>query len=62
LAKWKAMQMSDFSGKTAVVTGAARGQGRAMAIMLAKASANVAICDVGKPEMATVGHSPLPER
>jgi len=48
--------MTNFSGKTAIVTGAARGQGRAMAIMLAQAGARVAICDVSRPDMATVGY------
>lgn len=47
---------AQFKGMTAVVTGAARGQGRAIALMLAEAGANVAICDVGTSQMATVGY------
>ena len=38
--------MFDISGQTAVVTGAAQGNGRAIAIGLAKAGACVACCDV----------------
>lgn len=51
---------SDFTGKTAIVTGAARGQGRAMALQLAAAGANVAICDVGQPDMPSVGYPLAP--
>ncbi len=46
----------EFAGKTAIVTGAARGQGRAMALQLAARGGNLAICDVGQPEMASVGY------
>ena len=46
----------DFTGKTAIVTGAARGQGRAMALELAAAGANLAICDVGQSEMSSVDY------
>jgi SDR family mycofactocin-dependent oxidoreductase len=35
-----------FEGKTALVTGAARGQGRAHAVALAREGADVAICDI----------------
>jgi Dehydrogenases with different specificities (related to short-chain alcohol dehydrogenases) len=38
--------MSDLSGKTALVTGAARGQGAVEAELLATAGASVLICDV----------------
>ena len=38
--------MKDFSGKTAVITGAGSGMGRYLAVLLAKAGANVAICDI----------------
>jgi len=48
--------MGELSGKLAIVTGAARGQGRAMALALAGAGADVAICDVGEPAMASVGY------
>jgi len=41
--------MGEFSGKVAFVTGAAHGQGRATALALAKAGANVAAFDVARP-------------
>jgi SDR family mycofactocin-dependent oxidoreductase len=42
--------MSDeLRGQTAIVTGAAHGQGRAVALALAKAGANVAAIDVARP-------------
>lgn len=40
--------MKDFAGKTAVVTGAGSGMGRYLAVLLAKAGANVAICDINE--------------
>ena len=40
--------MKDFSGKTAVITGAGSGMGRYLAVLLAKAGANVAICDINE--------------
>jgi len=40
--------MKDFLGKTAVVTGAGSGMGRYLAVLLAKAGANVAICDINE--------------
>lgn len=42
--------MSRFEGKVALITGAARGQGRAHAIGFADEGANVAICDLGKDD------------
>lgn len=38
--------MTDVAGRSAIVTGAARGLGRAFAITLADAGANVTLCDV----------------
>jgi 3-oxoacyl-[acyl-carrier protein] reductase len=40
----------DFSGKTAVVTGGAKGIGRRIARRLAEAGARVAIWDVAEPD------------
>jgi SDR family mycofactocin-dependent oxidoreductase len=39
----------DLRGQTAIVTGAAHGQGRAVALALAKAGANVAAIDIARP-------------
>jgi NAD(P)-dependent dehydrogenase (short-subunit alcohol dehydrogenase family) len=38
--------MADFSGQTAIVTGAAQGIGRAIAAALVERGANVALCDL----------------
>jgi SDR family mycofactocin-dependent oxidoreductase len=40
--------MGDFSGKTAFITGAAHGQGRAAALLLAKEGADIIAFDVAK--------------
>lgn len=40
--------MKDFAGKTAVITGAGSGMGRYLAVLLAEAGANVAICDINE--------------
>jgi NAD(P)-dependent dehydrogenase (short-subunit alcohol dehydrogenase family) len=45
------MDVSDLSGKVAVVTGAASGIGRATALALAQRGANLAICDVDEPAL-----------
>ncbi len=42
-----------FEGKAALITGAARGQGRSHALALAREGANVAICDIVQ-DIATV--------
>ena len=39
-------KLFDLSGKTAIVTGGANGIGKATAMMLAKAGANIAIGDL----------------
>ncbi|HEX6492149.1 MAG TPA: mycofactocin-coupled SDR family oxidoreductase [Candidatus Dormibacteraeota bacterium] len=41
--------MATLTDKVALVTGAARGQGRAHAVALARAGAHVAVCDVAHP-------------
>jgi len=43
--------MKALAGKTAVITGAASGIGRALALQCAQAGAQVAICDVAKAEL-----------
>jgi SDR family mycofactocin-dependent oxidoreductase len=48
--------MSRFTGRSVVITGAARGQGRAHAVAFAKEGANVAICDIG----ADIATAPIP--
>jgi NAD(P)-dependent dehydrogenase (short-subunit alcohol dehydrogenase family) len=45
-----------FKGKVALVTGAARGQGLAIAQALARGGAAVAMSDIGRSDLATVGY------
>jgi NAD(P)-dependent dehydrogenase (short-subunit alcohol dehydrogenase family) len=46
----------NLSGKTAVVTGAARGIGRAIALRLADAGANVVLCDLAEAAAQATAH------
>ena len=41
--------MGEFSGKVAFITGAAHGQGRAMALALAREGAGIAAFDIARP-------------
>jgi SDR family mycofactocin-dependent oxidoreductase len=45
----------EFAGRVAVITGAARGQGRSHALELARRGADIAICDLGH-DLASVGY------
>jgi 5,10-methylene-tetrahydrofolate dehydrogenase/methenyl tetrahydrofolate cyclohydrolase len=44
--------MKSFSKKVAVITGAGSGMGRYLAVLLAKAGANVAICEINPTTLA----------
>jgi NAD(P)-dependent dehydrogenase (short-subunit alcohol dehydrogenase family) len=44
--------MENFSNKVAVITGAGSGMGRYLAILLAKAGANIAACEINKTSLA----------
>ena len=52
--------MGSLDGRVALITGAARGQGRSHAVALAAEGADIVACDVPRP-MATVGY-PLATR
>ena len=47
----------ELKGKCAIVTGAARGIGRGMALKLADAGANLALVDLGNPADATLTYN-----
>jgi NAD(P)-dependent dehydrogenase (short-subunit alcohol dehydrogenase family) len=51
-----AMQARTLEGKTAIVTGASRGIGRAIALSLAREGANVAITGRTRSDLESVGH------
>ena len=53
------MDMLDLSGRVAVVTGAASGQGRATALRLQRAGAAVAALDMNTDGLATLGNGIL---
>ena len=44
--------MKSFAKKVAVITGAGSGMGRYLAVLLAKAGANVAICEINSTTLA----------
>ncbi|HSF05853.1 MAG TPA: SDR family NAD(P)-dependent oxidoreductase, partial [Methylomirabilota bacterium] len=48
--------MTTLAGRVAVVSGASRGLGRAMAVALARAGADVALAARSKPDLEETGH------
>ncbi|HEY2053060.1 MAG TPA: mycofactocin-coupled SDR family oxidoreductase [Solirubrobacterales bacterium] len=49
--------MKDLEGKTALITGAARGMGRTHAVALARAGANVVVTDLHEPRLGPVPYA-----
>jgi len=47
------MSFGNLNGKAAIVTGAAQGMGKAIALQLAQSGADVAICDIKEDELKT---------
>jgi NAD(P)-dependent dehydrogenase (short-subunit alcohol dehydrogenase family) len=45
--------MDELAGRTALITGGARGFGRAMALLFAREGADVAVADIGRPDLAS---------
>jgi SDR family mycofactocin-dependent oxidoreductase len=61
-AEWEGFQMGDrVAGKVALITGAARGQGRAHAVRLAEEGADVIVVDVCAPLPSVAYDSATPE-
>jgi len=50
MAEMKSLELFDLKGQVAMVTGAARGLGRQMALALAQANATIAFCDLLEEE------------
>ena len=48
--------MSNLQGKTVVITGGGRGQGRSHALTLAKEGANIVVADIGQAEVPHVSY------